>query len=133
MVKKETLSENWDPGNLWTAQGVGHRRNEDDPSCKSGRGQGKLRQERLGQEPGRTRNQETMKVREETAETSRVQQRPKGHRPKTAAARLEANKRLRCQTAAMSKEEENNERLRRTERWVPILSGKRRNAKQNPI
>jgi hypothetical protein len=25
MAKKETPSENWDPRNLWTAQGVGHR------------------------------------------------------------------------------------------------------------
>jgi hypothetical protein len=36
MAEKETLSENWDPRNLWTAQGVGHRWNEDNSSCNSG-------------------------------------------------------------------------------------------------
>jgi hypothetical protein len=35
MAEKETLSENWDPGNLWMAQGVGHRLNEDNPQCKN--------------------------------------------------------------------------------------------------
>jgi hypothetical protein len=87
MAKKVILQKNWDPGNLWTAQGVGHRRNEDDPPCKSGMGQGKLSQEGLDQEPGRTRIQETTKGQKETAETSRMQQCPKERIPETAATR----------------------------------------------
>jgi hypothetical protein len=38
MAKKETLLENWDPKNLWTAQGINGRRDEDDPPCKIGMG-----------------------------------------------------------------------------------------------
>jgi hypothetical protein len=133
MAKKESLQKKWDPRNLWMVKGVGHHRNEDDPPRKNGMGQGIFRKERLGKEPGRTRNQETTKGREETAETFRVQQGPKRRRLKTAAERLEANKRPRRQTATIPEEEENNERLRRTERWTLILSGKRRNAQQNPI
>jgi hypothetical protein len=33
---RETFSEKFGPKKLWTAQGVGHRRNKDDPLYKSG-------------------------------------------------------------------------------------------------
>jgi hypothetical protein len=79
------------------------------------------------------RNQGEQEIKKRRHETFRVQQGPKGRRPKTAAAMLEANRRPRCQTATMSEEEENNERIRRMERRRAITSGKQRNAQQKRI
>jgi hypothetical protein len=87
MAEKESLQKKWISGKFWMAQGVGHRQNEDDTPCKSGMGQGNFRQARLGQKQGRTRNQETTKGREETAENSRVQQWPKERIIESAAMR----------------------------------------------
>jgi hypothetical protein len=39
MVQKKRLQENSDPGKLWTAEGIGHRWNDDDPQRKSGMAQ----------------------------------------------------------------------------------------------
>jgi hypothetical protein len=38
MVKKETHQENWDPGKLWTGNGVFPCWSKDDPSCESDTG-----------------------------------------------------------------------------------------------
>jgi hypothetical protein len=67
MAEKETLSENWDTEKLWTAQGVGRRRNEDDPPCKSGMAQGKLRRGHPHEEQGGTRNLEITVAPKKTA------------------------------------------------------------------
>jgi hypothetical protein len=40
MVQKKRLQENSDPGKLWTAEGIGRSRQEDDPQYKSGTAQG---------------------------------------------------------------------------------------------
>jgi hypothetical protein len=68
MEEKETLSESWDPGKLWTTQGVGRRRNEDDPPCKSGTVQEKLRRENPHQEQCGTRNLEITDAPKKTAD-----------------------------------------------------------------
>jgi hypothetical protein len=84
-AQEKYFQKNSDRIKLWTAQGIGRRRNEEDPPCKSGMAQAKLRQEGLDQEPGRKRNPETTKGREETVERPGMQQRPKEHRPELAA------------------------------------------------
>jgi hypothetical protein len=40
MAQEERRQKNWDPGKLWTAQGVRRRRNKGDPLRKSGTAQG---------------------------------------------------------------------------------------------
>jgi hypothetical protein len=37
------------PGELWSAQGIGRRRQKDDPPCRSDTAQGKVRQETFDQ------------------------------------------------------------------------------------
>jgi hypothetical protein len=95
----KTPQKNLNRTKLWTAQGVGRRRNEDDPPCKSGMAQGKLRQEGLDQEPGRPRNPEITKGREETVERSGIQRWLKG-KPETATTQRNRNKGPRHKTAS---------------------------------
>jgi hypothetical protein len=58
--------EGKDPGKKWIQEEVGCRLEEGVPPCKDGMAQGKLCQERLDQEPGRTKNPKMTKGRGET-------------------------------------------------------------------
>jgi hypothetical protein len=56
---RETSSEKLRPREYVDAEETDRRWNKDDPPCKSGMAQVKLRQKGLDQEPGRTTNPET--------------------------------------------------------------------------
>jgi hypothetical protein len=70
-LRKWLMDRNLAAGRRQKAKGriqkeIDCRRQEEDPPCKSGMAQGKLRRKGLDQETGRTRNPETTKGHEET-------------------------------------------------------------------
>jgi hypothetical protein len=133
-VKKEHLQENWDLGKLWTTEEIDRRPQEDDPPCNSGMGQGKYLQEGLDQEPGKTRNPETMKIQGKTVERSGMQQWHKGPRAETAATRQNEDKGpMQRMTTIFEEGEDNHKWHWRVELRMAITCGKRRNAQEDPV
>jgi hypothetical protein len=117
MAQEKRLQEYSDPGNLWTAAGIGSHRNKTDPPCKSGTAKGTWAPEKR-KRCYCTENPEGMYVQDETLE---------------GPSRQNGNKRPRRQTAAVSEEEDNHERHRRVELRTVITSGKQRNAQDGLI
>jgi hypothetical protein len=96
--------------------------------------QGKCRQEGLDQEPGKTRNPETTKIRGKTVERSGMQQWHKGPRAETAAMRQNEDKGPMRWTATIFEDgEDNHERHRRVELRTAITCGEWRNTQKDPV